>query len=115
MSESPAYSWPCHENANTHPAGVILNAKQKCQSPAQKAATDKDKAAQDQESVMKAQKNCHTAVAQVTQLKDTICQEDKAYPIIASERMLRYSRNVHPTWVKFESNNTKESEWSERF
>ena len=25
--------------------------------------------------------------------------------------MLRYCRNVRPTWVKFDSKDTKESEW----
>ena len=29
--------------------------------------------------------------------------------------MLCYCRNVHPTWVKFDSKDTKESEWCSRF
>ena len=29
--------------------------------------------------------------------------------------MLRYCRNVRPTWVKFDSKDTKESEWCSRF
>ena len=29
--------------------------------------------------------------------------------------LLRYCRNVHPTWVKFNSKDTKESEWCSRF
>ena len=35
--------------------------------------------------------------------------------IIRSVRMLRYCRNVRPTWVKFNSKDTKESEWCSRF
>ena len=29
--------------------------------------------------------------------------------------VLRYCRNVRPTWVKFNSKDTKESEWCSRF
>ena len=29
--------------------------------------------------------------------------------------VLRYCRNVRPTWVKFNSKDTKESEWRSRF
>ena len=29
--------------------------------------------------------------------------------------LLRYCRNVRPTWVKFNSKDTKESEWCSRF
>ena len=29
--------------------------------------------------------------------------------------VLRYCRNVRPTWVKFDSKDTKESEWRSRF
>ena len=29
--------------------------------------------------------------------------------------VLRYCRNVRPTWVKFDSKDTKESEWCLRF
>ena len=29
--------------------------------------------------------------------------------------LLRYCRNVRPTWVKFDSKDTKESEWCSRF
>ena len=29
--------------------------------------------------------------------------------------LLRYCRNVRPTWVKFNSKDTKESEWYSRF
>ena len=28
-----------------------------------------------------------------------------------SDVLLRYCRNVRPTWVKFDSKDTKESEW----
>ena len=30
-------------------------------------------------------------------------------------QLLRYCRNVHPTWVRFNSKDTKESEWCSRF
>ena len=85
MSESQPNSRPRREKANTHPADVVLNAKQKRRSPAEKAAADKAKADQDEESATKAQKSRHNAVAQIAQLEDTIQQEDKAYPIIAGE------------------------------
>ena len=31
------------------------------------------------------------------------------------DAMLRYCRNVRPTWVRFDSKDTKESEWCSRF
>ena len=34
---------------------------------------------------------------------------------IKADHVLRYCRNVHPTWVKFNSKDTKESEWCARF
>ena len=33
----------------------------------------------------------------------------------ARVQLLRYCRNVRPTWVKFNSKDTKESEWCSRF
>lgn len=97
MSESPKYSRPHRENANTHPADILLNTKQKCRSPAEKAAADKAKAVQDQESAMKAQKDRHMAVAQIAQLEDAIQREDKAYPIITGERGPRKSKTAVTT------------------
>ena len=32
-----------------------------------------------------------------------------------SHTLLRYCRNIRPTWVKFNSKDTKESEWCSRF
>ena len=34
---------------------------------------------------------------------------------VVPHKLLRYCRNVHPTWVKFNSKDTKESEWCSRF
>ena len=34
---------------------------------------------------------------------------------VGLHRVLRYCRNVRPTWVKFNSKDTKESEWCSRF
>ena len=85
MPESQMNSRPRREKANTHPADVVLNAKQKRQSPTEKAAADKAKADQDEESATKAQKSRHNTVAQIAQLEDMIQREDRAYPIIASE------------------------------
>ena len=54
--------------------------------PLKKLLQKKNKATKQQESITKAQKNHHMAVAWVAQLKDAIRWEDKAYPIITSER-----------------------------
>ena len=35
--------------------------------------------------------------------------------VMVSSQVLRYCRNVRPTWVKFNSKDTKESEWCSRF
>ena len=35
--------------------------------------------------------------------------------VLLTSSMLRYCRNVRPTWVKFNSKDTKESEWCLRF
>ena len=85
MSESQKNSRPRREKANTHPADVLLNAKQKRRSPTEKAAADKAKTDRDEESAAKAQKSRHNAVAQIAQLEDRIQREDKAYPIITGE------------------------------
>ena len=34
---------------------------------------------------------------------------------VSGGEVLRYCRNVRPTWVKFDSKDTKESEWCSRF
>jgi hypothetical protein len=85
MSESPKYSWQKCSNANTHPADVLLNMKQKHCTPAKKAAADKAKASKDKEGAIKAKKDHCKAVAQIVKLEDAIQQEDKVYPIITSE------------------------------
>ena len=72
MSESQKNSRPRREKANTHPADVLLNAKQKRWSPTEKAAADKAKTDQDEESAAKAQKSHHNTVAQIAQLEDRI-------------------------------------------
>ena len=35
--------------------------------------------------------------------------------VLLGPPVLRYCRNVRPTWVKFDSKDTKESEWCSRF
>jgi hypothetical protein len=59
--------------------------KQKRCTSAEKAAADKAKASKDKEGAIKAKKDRRKAVAQIAKLEDAIQQEDKAYPIIASE------------------------------
>ena len=35
--------------------------------------------------------------------------------VVPRAQLLHYCRNVRPTWVKFDSKDTKESEWCSRF
>ena len=40
---------------------------------------------------------------------------DTGFVFADAGSMLRYCRNIRPTWVKFNSKDTKESEWCSRF
>ena len=45
----------------------------------------------------------------------TVTAPIQTTPMSASATVLRYCKNVHLTWVKFNSKDTKESEWCSRF
>ena len=76
MSENSLEAQPRCAKANTHPAQVLLDGKQKCHTTTKKAANDKAKATQELEEATNAWKNQEAAIAQISNLKDTIQQED---------------------------------------
>lgn len=86
MSENSLEAQPRCAKANTHPAQVLLDGKQKCHTTTKKAANDKAKATQELEEATNAWKNQEAAIAQISNLKDTIQQEDWAYPNIISQK-----------------------------
>lgn len=86
MSENLKDSRPRRANANTHPAQVLLDAKQKRRTTAEKAADDEAKATKDMEEATKAQTNRQAVVARIAELEDAMQREDKAYPNIKGRR-----------------------------
>lgn len=76
---------PRWAKANTHPAQVVLDAKQKQRTTSEKAADDEAKVAQENQEATNAMKKWQAAIAWVGALEDALQWEDKAYPSIVSK------------------------------
>ena len=109
MSENSLEAWPRHAKANTHPAQVLLDGKQKRCTTAEKAADDKAKATQELEEATNAWKNREVSIARISNLKDTIQQEDRAYPNIISQKPTQEATRKIESTPSNDSDGEKES------
>ncbi|KAH9018449.1 hypothetical protein EDB84DRAFT_1442430 [Lactarius hengduanensis] len=71
---------PKRTNANTHLGRILLDNKQKCRTPAEKAAMDKEEAERKADAALKIQMRRKEVVIRIAKLKDALQKEDRAYP-----------------------------------